>query len=75
MVNPLQDKNLRHETLLQLLVESSGGDFLYGHFGSMNSMPSMPHHRERTGPYLPSDDVVAEQTGSTRSVSHQREEP
>lgn len=72
VVNLLQDKNLRHETLLQLLVEPSGGDLLYGHLGSMDTVPPMPHHRERPGPYLPSDDVVSDQTASTRRLSHRR---
>ena len=72
VVNPLEDEDLRHERLLQFLVESTRSDFLDRHLGSMNSVPRVPHHRERPGPDLPTHQVVSDHSAPPCSLSHSR---
>ena len=62
MINLLQDKNLRHETLLQLLVKPISVDLFDGNLSAMNSVPSMPNDRERTRPDSLPDYVISQQT-------------
>lgn len=70
MIDCLEDKNLRYETLLQFLVKFSGDDLLYRHLRSMNPVPGVPDQRERTGADLPINKVVPYNPSPPRRLSH-----
>lgn len=71
MINPLQDINLRHETLLQLLVKPKRSDLFYSNFSSMNLVSRMPHNRKRTGSNLLPNHVVSNHsTAPSRRLRH-----
>lgn len=70
MINPLQDKDLGHKTILQFLTEAAHRNFLDRHLRSMNSMPRMPDHREWTRPNLPTNQIVRHHPSSPCRMSH-----
>ena len=72
VVNPLQDENLGHEALLQLLIEAKRGDLLYCHLGSVYLVPSVPHHRERPRADLPPHHVLSDHPVPPHCLCHRR---
>lgn len=60
VVDPPEYANLRLEALLDLRVEPPGGNLLDGHLGAVDPVLRVPHYRERAGPDLPADQVVAD---------------
>lgn len=71
MIDPPEDENLRHETILQLLIKPPHSDLLDGDHGAVNAVPRFPNHRERTGTDLSTHQVVANHaTAPRRRLSH-----
>ncbi|MFS7933704.1 hypothetical protein Hanom_Chr04g00382931 [Helianthus anomalus] len=70
MMNIPQYINLRHETLLQLLIQLSSNNLLNRNFRTMNPMPRMPHHRERTRPELLPYHIIPNRSSSIRRLTH-----
>jgi len=68
MIDPPQDKNLRHETFLQLLVKPVHGDLFDSNLSTVNAVPRFPNNRERTRPDLTTHQVVS--NDPTRELSH-----
>lgn len=66
VIDPPQDINLRHETLLQLLVKPSHSDLLDCDVGPVNTVPRFGDYRERTRPDLPTNQVVADNAPAPR---------
>lgn len=52
MINLLQYNNLVHERLLQFLAQPFGYNLLDRHLRPVDPVPPVPHHRERSRPYL-----------------------
>jgi len=72
VVNPLQDENLGHEALLQLLIEAKRGDLLDRHLGPVHLVPPVPHNRERPRADLLPHHVVSHHPAPPRRLRHRR---
>lgn len=68
MIDPPQDENLWHETLLKLLVKSFHSDLFDSNFGAVNEVLRFENNGERTRPDLPTNQVVS--NNPTRGLSH-----